>query len=121
MVLSMRYVDPHGLKIHPKAKHLMPPMPDAERKQFDQDIGTFGVTTGIMLLDGMVIDGRERVRAATERMVDSIPAFEVTVEGETVEQFILSLHKYRKPPLSDEATAKINKKRIDAILYDFLT
>jgi protein gp37 len=53
------------LKIHPLA-HCLPDIPEDQFKALKEDISGLGVLYPIVLLDGMILDGRHRYRACQE-------------------------------------------------------
>ena len=80
------------LPAHPLAG-LFPMLPDEEIAELADDICTFGQRVPIMVLDGQVLDGRNRLAAC--RIADIEPAFEL-YEGDDPFAFVLSHNLHRR-------------------------
>lgn len=62
-----------GLRPHDAAS-LVPPMPEPDYRDLLADVRAHGVVTPLdVLADGRVLDGRSRLRAATEAKVSAVP------------------------------------------------
>ncbi len=93
---------------HPLAE-LFPMLPEAEIRELGDDICTFGQRTPIVLLDGMVLDGRNR-QAACE-FADIEPVY-VDYDGDDPLNFVLSLNLHRRH-LSESQRAMVAAKVVD--------
>src|SRR6476660_5758105 len=74
----------HG---HP---YLLPPLPTAAYESFRQDIARRGITNPLEITsEGIVLDGRERLRAARSLGIEQLPVRIVTPKDE-VEHILLA-------------------------------
>lgn len=85
---------PHcfDLPAHPLAE-LFPMLADAEIRELADDIVTYGQRTPIVVLDGKVLDGRNRLAAC--RFADVEPSFDL-YEGDDPLGFVLSHNLHRR-------------------------
>lgn len=85
-------VDLAGLERHPLSA-LWPEMPPEDFAKFVADIAQHGVREPIVLLDGMILDGWHRYRAAKE----ADQAFEsVEYTGDDPVAFVISVNRHRR-------------------------
>lgn len=81
-----------GYPAHPLAD-IFPLLPEAEVRELADDIVTYGQRMPIVLLDGMVLDGRNRLAACAFAEVE--PVFE-TYAGDDPLGFVLSHNLHRR-------------------------
>lgn len=93
---------------HPLAD-LFPMMPEAERKLLADDIVTFGQRDPIILLDGMVLDGRNRQWACGFAEIE--PIYE-QYSGDDPLNFVLSKNLHRRH-LTESQRALIVARLVD--------
>ncbi len=98
-------VDP---KPHPLAE-LFPMMLEKDVRELADDICTFGQREPIQLLDGMVLDGRNRLAAC--RIAEVEPVF-VEFDGGDALNFVLSHNLYRRH-LSESQRAIVAARLVD--------
>jgi N6-adenosine-specific RNA methylase IME4 len=96
------------LPSHPLAE-LFPMMADADIASMADDICTFGQRHKIVLLDGLVLDGRNRQAACV--IADVEPEYEA-YEGDDPLNFVLSLNRERRH-LSASQRAMVAAKIVD--------
>jgi len=77
---------------HPIAE-LFPMLPESEIRELADDIVTFGQRVPIVLLDGLVLDGRNRLAAC--RFADVAPMFE-DYAGDDPLNYVLSINLHRR-------------------------
>ncbi len=66
--------DPKTLRVHPKNTEVVPSIGDAEREMLRADIRANGITTPLVILpDGQVLCGRERLQIALELGLALVP------------------------------------------------
>jgi hypothetical protein len=107
-----------GDQEHPAAQ-LFPMMPDAELSELAEDIRKNGLLEPIVLLGGMVLDGRNRLSACRRAGVE--PRFEIAAEIASPTLYVVSKNIHRRhlttsqraaiavemlPMLADEAKAR---------------
>jgi hypothetical protein len=107
-----------GDQEHPAAQ-LFPMMPDAELSELAEDIRKNGLLEPIILLGGMVLDGRNRLSACRRAGVE--PRFEIAAEIASPTLYVVSKNIHRRhlttsqraaiavemlPMLADEAKAR---------------
>ena len=93
---------------HPLAE-LFPMLPESELRELADDIVTFGQRVPIVLLDGMVLDGRNRLAAC--RFAEVEPRF-VEYEGDDPLNFVLS-HNLHRRHLTESQRAMIAARIVD--------
>lgn len=93
---------------HPLAE-LFPMLPDQEIRELADDIVTYGQRVPIVLLDGMVLDGRNRLAAC--RFAEVEPTFE-DYAGDDPLGFVLSLNLHRRH-MSESQRAMVAAKLVD--------
>lgn len=93
---------------HPLAE-LFPMLPERELHELADDIVTFGQREPIWLLDGMILDGRNRYAACLFAKVD--PVFE-QYAGDDPLNFVLSLNLHRRH-LTDSQRALVAAQIVD--------
>ncbi|WP_421912757.1 MT-A70 family methyltransferase [Mesorhizobium sp.] len=96
------------LQPHPLAE-LFPMLPEQEMRELADDIVTYGQREPIVLLDGMVLDGRNRLAAC--RFADVEPVL-VDFEGDDPLGFVLSLNLHRRH-LSESQRAMVAARLVD--------
>lgn len=96
------------LPAHPLAA-LFPMLPEQEIRELADDIVTYGQRVPIVLLDNMVLDGRNRLAAC--RFAEVEPVF-VPFEGDDPLGFVLS-HNLHRRHLSNSQRAMIGAKIVD--------
>jgi N6-adenosine-specific RNA methylase IME4 len=73
---------PHELRLHPKAEQV-PAMPPEERAGFAADVAERGLLVPLEISkEGVVLDGRERLRTALELGLETVPVRIVAVQDE---------------------------------------
>lgn len=95
------YVSPALLKPHPVA-HLVPDMRPGEWKDFCSDIASRGIKVPLEVLDGAVLDGRHRLRAALELGIETVPVVPAPLNGDTAETYILKAAVLRRHLTDDQ-------------------
>jgi len=93
---------------HPLAE-LFPMLPDREVAELADDICTFGQRVPIVMLDGMILDGRNRLAAC--RLAEVEPEF-VEYEGDDPLNFVLS-HNLHRRHLTESQRAMVAAKIVD--------
>lgn len=93
---------------HPLAE-LFPMLPDAEIRELADDIVTYGQREPIVMLDGLVLDGRNRLAACQFAQVE--PRF-VDFDGDDPLGFVLSLNLHRRH-LSESQRAMVAARLVD--------
>lgn len=93
---------------HPLAE-LFPMIPEAERKLLADDIVTFGQRDPIILLDGKVLDGRNRLWACEFAQIEPVYA---EYAGDDPLNFVLSKNLHRRH-LNESQRALIAAKIVD--------
>lgn len=93
---------------HPLAE-LFPMLPDAEIRELADDIVTYGQRVPIVVLDGMVLDGRNRLAAC--RFADVEPHL-VEFDGADPLGFVLS-HNLHRRHLSESQRAMVAARLVD--------
>lgn len=96
------------MQAHPLAE-LFPMLPERELHELADDIVTFGQRVPIVLLDGMVLDGRNRLAAC--RFADVEPCF-ADYDGEDPLNFVLS-HNLHRRHLTESQRAMIAARIVD--------
>lgn len=96
------------MKAHPLAE-LFPMLPDAEIRELADDICTFGQRVPIVVLDGMILDGRNRLAACEYAGIE--PRFE-EYQGDDPLGFVLS-HNLHRRHLTASQRALIAAKLVD--------
>jgi N6-adenosine-specific RNA methylase IME4 len=102
--MSAPFDTPH----HPLAQ-LFPMLPEREIAELADDIVTYGQRVPIVLLDGMVLDGRNRQAAC--RFADVEPVFE-QFTGDDPLGFVLS-HNLHRRHLTESQRAMVAAKIVD--------
>lgn len=92
-------------RAHPLAE-IFPMLPEAEIAELADDIVTYGQRVPIVLLDGMVLDGRNRLAAC--RFADVEPVFE-DYDGDDPLGFVLS-HNLHRRHLTESQRAMVAAK-----------
>lgn len=82
----------HSLKVHPAAD-LFPMMGDKEIRDLADDISAHGLLDPILLLDGKVLDGRNRLRACD--LAGETPRFK-DWRGDQPTSFVISANLHRR-------------------------
>jgi hypothetical protein len=103
--------DPFALPIHPAA-NLFPMMSDDEIRELAEDIRKHGMREPIWLIDGQVVDGRNRLKAC--KLIDHKPHFATAVFGGTALDFVLSKNLHRRhltPAQRREVIAAVLKQQ----------
>lgn len=77
---------------HPLAA-LMPAMTDDEYAQLREDIASHGLLSPVVTLDGLVLDGRHRLRACAELGIE--PRFE-DYDGDDPLAYVVGINLYRR-------------------------
>jgi N6-adenosine-specific RNA methylase IME4 len=96
------------MQAHPLAE-LFPMLPESELRELADDIVTFGQRVPIVLLDGMVLDGRNRLAAC--RFAEIEPRF-VDYDGDDPLNFVLS-HNLHRRHLTESQRAMIAARIVD--------
>src|SRR5690606_8223741 len=96
------------MQAHPLAE-LFPTLPDAEIRELADDICTFGQRVPIVLLDGQVLDGRNRLAAC--KVAEIEPVFE-DYQGDDPLGFVLS-HNLHRRHLSESQRAMVAARLVD--------
>lgn len=96
------------MQAHPLAE-LFPMLPDAEIRELADDICTYGQRVPIILLDGMILDGRNRFAACQFAGIE--PIFE-EYQGDDPLGFVLS-HNLHRRHLTESQRALIAAKLVD--------
>jgi len=91
------------MKNHPLSEYF-PMLPTDEYKQLKESISDHGLRESIMLLDGMILDGRNRHKACLEVGVE--PRFEEYKEGTGALDFVVDMNMRRRH-LSEGQKAQI--------------
>lgn len=101
---------PHcfNLPAHPLAG-LFPMLPEAEIAELADDICTYGQRMPIMVLDGQVLDGRNRLAAC--KFAEIEPSFEL-YEGDDPLAFVLS-HNLQRRHLTSSQRAMVAAQIVD--------
>ncbi|MFB9984348.1 MT-A70 family methyltransferase [Mesorhizobium kowhaii] len=97
-----------ALPHHPLAE-LFPLLPENEMREMADDIVTYGQREPIVLLNGMVLDGRNRLAAC--RFADIEPRF-VDYDGDDPLGFVLSLNLHRRH-LTESQRAMVAAQIVD--------
>ncbi len=114
------------LELHPMAL-IMPPMADDVYQKFKEDISGNGLHEPIVLINGKVLDGKERYRACRELGID-ICAYEWEGGMDPVEYVVLkNIHRRQLSPSqralmaakamtwhTDQAKAKVKAEQTPA-------
>lgn len=93
---------------HPLAE-LFPMLPEGELMELADDICTFGLRNPVVLLDGKILDGRNRLAACAIAQVE--PVF-VDYDGDDPLNFVLS-HNLHRRHLSESQRALIAAQIVD--------
>lgn len=93
---------------HPLAE-LFPMLPDQEVRELADDIVTFGQRVPIVLLDGKILDGRNRYAACQFADVEPVT---VDYDGDDPLNFVLS-HNLHRRHLSESQRAMVAAKIVD--------
>jgi len=96
------------MQAHPLAE-LFPMLPQAELHELADDMVTFGQRVPIVLLDGMVLDGRNRLAACEFAQIE--PIF-VEYDGDDPLNFVLS-HNLHRRHLSESQRAMVAARIVD--------
>lgn len=94
-------MDPWSIEPHPAAD-LFPMLDDDELQELADDIAEHGLHHAIVMLDGMVLDGRNRLRAC--EMVDVRPSF-VDYDGDDPIAFVVSVNLHRRHLMAGQRAA----------------
>jgi N6-adenosine-specific RNA methylase IME4/ParB-like chromosome segregation protein Spo0J len=91
------------LRPHPEAERLIPAMAGDQRQGFEADIDARGITTPLEITAaGIILDGRERFRAARNLGIERVPVRVVTPNDE-VEHILLAALQRRHLTASQRA------------------
>lgn len=91
-----------GLRPHPLAT-IFPPIAETDWPAFVTSVRQLGVVTPIVMHDGLVLDGLNRLRAAREAGHDSVPAVELKVGSP--ETFVVAQNEARRHLTTDQRAA----------------
>lgn len=95
-----------GYEVHPAAE-LFPMMPKSELKELADDIKKNGLIHKIILTDGKVLDGRNRLLAC--EMADVIPYFAYYRGGQSPTEYVIAMNlKRRQLTASQRACIAVN-------------
>jgi len=114
----MREANTKDLKLHPLA-HIIPPMRDEEWREFLVDITSNGIKVPLeVLADGKtVIDGKHRLRAATELKMPRVPIVDAPLNGDSSEVYMMKAAVLRRHLTDDQRATmatlwkEMNKKQ----------
>lgn len=97
------------LQEHPEAG-IVPEMPEADFRDLVEDIRTRGIVEPLHVLfgreEGVVLDGRHRLRAARELGLERVPVTDVELRGQTPVGYML-LAAVRRRHLTDDQRAML--------------
>lgn len=103
---NTRQVPPSQLREHPEA-HLIPAMRPSEWQDFYADIAFRGITVPLEILaDGIVLDGRHRLKAALELALPTVPAVDAPLGSDDPTTYMIKAALLRRH-LSDDQRAVI--------------
>lgn len=84
------------LEFHPIA-NIFPLMEGAAYSEFKADAKKHGIRDQVVTLDGMILDGRNRFRAASELKIDCpMRKFDKQIDGYSPLEFVLSANLHRR-------------------------
>ena len=106
-----------SLRRHPQAA-LVPPMPADHYQAFRSDIARRGVLTPLEITaNGVVLDGRERLRAASELQIETVP-IRIIAPTDEVEYILLCALQRRQLTASQKAALALELQRYQELKAD---
>lgn len=90
-----------ALREHPESS-LVPLMPPAEFRALVDDIRERGILEPLQVLEGVVLDGRHRLRVAHELGLGTVPAVEVALGSESQVSFMVKAAVRRRHLTEDQ-------------------
>jgi len=100
--MNTRMANPRLLKVHPLG-HLIPNMRNSEWQDFYADIAMRGIKVPLeVLADGIVVDGRHRLRAAIELGMKEVPIVDACLNSDSSETYMLKAAVLRRHLTDDQ-------------------
>ena len=89
--MEIKQIDPKSLQVHPLNEALIPPMKIDELEALKASIKEHGIKHPLQVLKGtnLVIDGRNRLKAARELGLSKVPIVELELSPEILALYIL--------------------------------